>query len=150
MIFLFLTVLIFSIDLSIKFYVNRTMKLREEKKLFKGKIILTHVHNHGMIMNRMEGQKKKILLFSSVSFAVVCLLFIIILPKKRMYLWKLALSFLVGGGASNLYNRAKDGYVTDYFSFSGRIPKKLAGIVFNLGDIFIFLGSFLLIGISHK
>ena len=49
-----------------------------------------------------------------------------------------ALTLVLAGGASNLYDRLKRGYVVDYFSIQW---KKLKKVVFNLGDIFIFAGS---------
>mgnify|MGYP004557310627 CR=1 FL=1 len=42
-----------------------------------------------------------------------------------------------------LYDRLKRGYVVDYFSIQcGKLKK----VVFNLGDIFVFLGSGILFG----
>ena len=55
--------------------------------------------------------------------------------KKRMPTLTLA------GGVSNLYDRMKRGYVVDYFSFQW---KALKTVVFNLGDLFIFAGAFLM------
>lgn len=51
---------------------------------------------------------------------------------------KLALSLVLGGAISNLYDRLVRRYVVDYFSLQfGKLKK----VVFNLGDIFIFLGA---------
>ena len=48
----------------------------------------------------------------------------------------------LGGGACNLADRMRRGYVTDYFSFN--VPwKKLRGLVFNLSDMFIAVGALL-------
>ena len=54
---------------------------------------------------------------------------------------KLALTLTLAGGVSNLYDRMKRGYVVDYFSFQWKALKK---VVFNLGDLFIFAGAFLM------
>ncbi|MCC8023973.1 MAG: signal peptidase II [Clostridium sp.] len=51
---------------------------------------------------------------------------------------KLGLSIALGGALSNLYDRLARGYVVDYFSIEWRSLKK---VVFNLGDMFVFLGS---------
>ena len=61
-----------------------------------------------------------------------------VIGKKGRVLEKTALTLVLAGGASNLYDRLKRGYVVDYFSIQW---KKLKKVVFNLGDIFIFAGS---------
>ena len=57
-----------------------------------------------------------------------------VIGKKGRVLEKTALTLVLAGGASNLYDRLKRGYVVDYFSIQW---KKLKKVVFNLGDIFI-------------
>ncbi|WP_349773203.1 signal peptidase II [Lacrimispora xylanisolvens] len=54
----------------------------------------------------------------------------------------MAFSIALGGAISNLYDRLVRHYVVDYFSIQyGRLKK----VVFNLGDLFIFLGAGLII-----
>ena len=68
----------------------------------------------------------------------------LLLRKKENPGILLGLSLLLGGGASNLYDRIAKGYVVDYFSF--RTPwKRLNRINFNLSDLCIFLGGILLV-----
>ena len=50
----------------------------------------------------------------------------------------LGLSLVMGGALSNLYDRVVRGYVVDYFTIEWKSLKK---VVFNLGDMFVFLGS---------
>ncbi|MDD7641035.1 MAG: signal peptidase II, partial [bacterium] len=54
---------------------------------------------------------------------------------------KAGLALLIGGGASNLLDRMRRGYVTDYFSIeaAGRF-KKLSNVVFNCSDFCVFGG----------
>jgi signal peptidase II len=52
------------------------------------------------------------------------------------------LSLVLGGGLMNLYDRCEHGAVTDYFSFKKK-NGKTGHLVFNLSDMFIFLGSLL-------
>ena len=69
-------------------------------------------------------------------------IFFWVYPKKGYGAEKLGTSLVLGGGLSNLYDRMKKGYVVDYFSIRlGKLKK----IVFNLGDIFIFLGAVILL-----
>ena len=81
---------------------------------------------------------------SGVEMVPVCMLSAVagawayVIGKKGRVLEKTALTLVLAGGASNLYDRLKRGYVVDYFSIQW---KKLKKVVFNLGDIFIFAGS---------
>ena len=58
--------------------------------------------------------------------------------KKGCVAQKIGLSMVLGGAISNLYDRLVKGYVVDYFSIEF---KRLKNVIFNLGDIFVFLGS---------
>ena len=60
--------------------------------------------------------------------------------KKGNEMTAFGLSMILGGGASNLYDRWKKGYVTDYLGLP--VAKKL---VFNVSDLCIFAGAVLAI-----
>lgn len=60
--------------------------------------------------------------------------------KQGKQLFSLGMALILGGGASNLFDRVKRGYVVDYLG----LPK-IKNIVFNLSDLFIFLGSILIL-----
>ena len=64
--------------------------------------------------------------------------FIYVILKKQGSWLKLGMSFIVAGGASNVYDRIKRKYVVDYIYW-----KKLKKIIFNLADIFIVIGTFI-------
>ena len=51
---------------------------------------------------------------------------------------RLGLSLALGGAVSNTWDRMVRGYVVDYFSIQWKGLKK---VIFNLGDLFIFLGA---------
>ena len=55
---------------------------------------------------------------------------------------KFALTLVLAGGLSNLLDRMSRGYVVDYFAIQWKVLKK---VVFNLADIFIILGSGILV-----
>ena len=65
-----------------------------------------------------------------------------VFSEKGNYLTKTGLALIAGGGLSNLYDRMKRGYVVDYFTINYR---KLRKVIFNLADICIFAGGFLVI-----
>ena len=66
-----------------------------------------------------------------------------LLPQKGKKVQKLGIAMILGGALSNLYDRLVRRYVVDYFSIQ---CGKLKEVVFNLGDIFVFLGSGILFG----
>lgn len=61
-----------------------------------------------------------------------------LMMEKGKTFEKLGLSIALGGAVSNLYDRLIRGYVVDYASIRW---KGLERTVFNLGDLFVFLGS---------
>ena len=63
--------------------------------------------------------------------------------RRVLFRSKLGLSLLLGGALSNLIDRYQRGYVVDYFSFN--FGKRLKHIIFNIADMFVFLGGILLV-----
>ena len=57
---------------------------------------------------------------------------------------KTGVGMILGGAWSNVWDRITRKYVVDYFSFHTKC-RKLERVVFNLADMFIFLGGFLVI-----
>ena len=143
MIFLILAVAIFISDYFIKDYIEKNKKLQEEETILNGKIIITKYHNKGAILNFLENKKEAVVSISGILFGMILMFFVILLPQRRKEVLKFAMACILGGAASNLYDRVKRGYVVDYFSFS--FFKK---VIFNISDLFIFLGCFLVLAIS--
>ena len=61
-----------------------------------------------------------------------------LIPKRRHIAEKTALAVLLGGALSNLYDRYARRYVVDYLNVRAGALEK---VVFNLGDLFVFLGA---------
>lgn len=142
MIYLLIPVIIVCVDMYIKNYIEKNKEVGSAEELFGGRIILRRSHNTGAMLNFMEKKQQLVAGFSlGLSIAVV-VGYLVLLMQKGRHLLKLALSFIVGGAISNVYDRLVRHYVVDYFSFNMK-KGKLKSIVFNLADIFIFLGSFL-------
>lgn len=144
MIFLFLIAAVVLLDLGLKDSIDEMKDEQFPKALegSKGRILLYRNHNEGFpfgaLKERPELVKMIPLAVVSAAAGVLCW----ILPKKGQFLEKLGLSMVIGGGLSNLYDRLFRGYVVDYFSIQW---KKLKGVVFNLGDMFVFAGSLILV-----
>lgn len=142
MIYLLIVVVIVLLETKIKNYMEENKELGEHQEILKGKITISKHYNHGMILNYFEDKKEMVKTISGIILGLLLLIFTILLPKKGNKLLKLGLSVCLGGAISNWADRFNRGYVIDYFSIN---YKKLKNIVFNLSDMFIFLGSFIII-----
>ncbi len=136
MIYILIIMVIFIAEFKIKNYIEENKEMHKKEKIFHGNIILERYHNQGAILNFMEDNVKAVKMITFTLFGILVLVFALILPKKGNHLLKFALSFVLGGALSNVYDRITRGYVVDYFSF-----KFLKKIVFNISDICIFIGS---------
>lgn len=112
-----------------------------DRKILSGQIILTRYHNTGAFLNLGEKHQGVLRTLASVVFGTLMIMAALAWRNERRELLKWGYGLLVGGAASNLWDRYRKGYVVDYFSF-----KKLSKVVFNLGDMAIFLGA-LLVGV---
>ena len=139
MIYILIVIAIVLTETMIKNYIEDNLKLGERKEILKGKIILRKHYNRGMMLDFMEGNMDIIKKLSGVVLGILLIIFAILLPKKGKKMLKLGLSFVIGGAISNVTDRFSKGYVVDYFSFNTKF-KKLNRIVFNLADMFIFIG----------
>ena len=135
MIWLLLVIGIFVGDGLCKTYMDRSLQEKEQRPVLGGHVILRKFHNPGAMLGL--GQNRRPVLALAIGWLRA-------LQEKSGMLLKLAMSFLLGGALSNVWDRLRQGFVVDYFSF--RVPlEKLRRIVFNLSDLFIFAGAGLMI-----
>lgn len=142
MIYLFLIAGIAGGDLALKCWVEKQDPKEFPRELEKsgGKIWLYRNHNAGFPFGFLKKYQQVVRLIplSIISglFGVLLYLF----PKRgtQAQVQKLGLSILLGGALSNLYDRMVRHYVVDYFSIRIGFLRK---VVFNLGDLAVFLGS---------
>ena len=133
---------IFAGEQRIKEQIEEKEPLNGKRTILDGRITITKHHNKGAVLNFMEKKPKIILGVGCVTFGYVIFLLRQVLSEPGNTFMKLGLSLITGGGLSNLYDRVKRGYVVDYFMINCR---KLKRVIFNLADICIFAGSFLMI-----
>lgn len=114
-------------------YLKKNVK--DGKEFLGGYITVKKTRNTGFIMNKASGSKW-VLPVISMMFGVTTYLYLLTLGKKRRKLKRLGLALIIGGAASNLYDRIQKGGVTDYLILRG-LPK----IVFNLADFIIVIGA---------
>ncbi len=145
MIYVLIIILIVIGEYLIKNYVEAKLQKDDKKEILNGKIILHKYYNRGAMLNFMDNKKEIVKTASAICLGLVLLLFAIMLPKKGNKLYKLGLSFILGGAISNVSDRYLRGYVVDYFSININKCKKLKNIVFNLADFAIFIGTLFLL-----
>jgi signal peptidase II len=131
---------IFVLDFVVKHLVDKKLEYNKPEKKLKDRIIIRKTYNKGGALNAFDSKQEFVAGFSTaITFSVVIAQFFL-MSKKGIHVLKLGLSFVIGGAASNVYDRIVRKYVVDYFSFNCKY-KKLKNIVFNLSDMFIFIGT---------
>ena len=107
---------------------------RKERSVLGGKARLTTLWNRGAAFGLPFG-RKALTVFSLLALAATALFW-----RRRN---PLGAGLVLGGGVSNLWERLRHGKVLDYLRFPA-LPGKLGKVVYNLADLALFLGAFLL------
>ncbi|MGI6010571.1 MAG: signal peptidase II [Ruminococcus sp.] len=144
MIYLGIAALVFALDWYLKNRAEKNLKEDTVREVAKDHILIRKLHNHGLALGIMRKRPKTVLWTTAGVTGGVILYFFRLLKNGGNTLQKLGCALVAGGGLNNLLDRKKKGYVTDYFSFNVEW-EKLRKIVFNLSDMFIFLGAFFVI-----
>ena len=131
-------------DLFFKSYVKACVRENSEKKLIGDKVILTRVYNHGAMLGWMDDAPEMLRGLTMLGIGSLAGALAACESEKGHVCRKLGLSLMLGGAASNAWERVKHGKVTDYIRFNAG-PEKFRRIVFNKGDFAVFAGSLLLI-----
>lgn len=86
-------------------------------------------------------QNKKVLLKGITILTIIACMILLYagIKNNASPLYNTSFSFLIGGALGNLWDRIKRGYVVDFIYF-----KVKNGPIFNIADIFIFLGALFL------
>lgn len=140
MLYLLMSLLICGEDQNIKNKVDKTTELGEETSFCGGKIIKTKVYNKSAFLNFLDKKPNLLRGISILLMVVLLITYVNTLFSKGKHGLKLGLTFITGGALSNVYDRIKRGHVIDYFKV-----KYIKNVVFNIGDVFIFLGSLILL-----
>ena len=107
----------------------------------KGKILLYKNHNDGFSFGVLRGSRL-------VELVPLCLtsgiagVWTYLMSVRGRWTEKIAMTFVLAGGVSNLIDRLTKGYVIDYICVQWKALKK---VVFNLADVFIMIGCGLLV-----
>lgn len=144
MIFIGIIIALAAVDLLVKRMIEEkdASEFPKELKNSGGKILLYKNHNPGFSFGYLKNRPELVVMIPLAVASFIGGMFAALLKGKGRLPEKLAFSIALGGAVSNLYDRLVRRYVVDYFSIQyGRLKK----VVFNLGDLFIFLGAGLIV-----
>lgn len=145
MVFIGIAGVILFLDLWIKHQIEKgkgtsTKVKKLQETIFHNKIMIDKCHNFGAILNLGDQKPKTVRRISELILGCIIVAFALALAGKRSSLYCFGMALLLGGSASNVYDRVERGYVVDYFRFNIGW-KKLKQVVFNLADMFIIFGA---------
>ncbi|MGL5434361.1 MAG: signal peptidase II [Lachnospiraceae bacterium] len=142
MVFVGIIVMLAAADLWLKEKIERQDADGFPRPLAGTKIVLYRDHNAGFPFGFMKKYGVLVRVIPLVITSALAGILGYLIPQKGNGIQKLGLSMLIGGSVSNLYDRWVRRYVVDYFSIK---VGWLKGVVLNLGDLFVFLGAFILL-----
>ncbi len=121
--------------------VREDVKFRSTTEIIGDKFILTNVFNEGAFLGMGSDLNPAIKMILLIILPVVVLLLVLhyVLTKKDIdNLTVIGLSFIIGGGIGNMYDRILEGKVIDFFHID------LGGVfktgIFNMADVSVMVG----------
>lgn len=145
MIYLAIACAVFAADFLLKTWIEVRPRKEFPIKTAGGHIELRPLHNKGLAGSRLQDKPHLATLISAFAFIGCVLLAIPALLRKGARTDKTAIALIIGGAAGNLFDRIGRGYVVDFITFPKAKIKQIRRFVYNLADLFIFLGSALLL-----
>ena len=107
---------------------------------YQGKLLnFTYLENRGAAFGILQDSRLFFIILTLVIVAALVYYFVKNYKKNHKIL-NIALAMIISGAIGNFYDRLFQGYVVDFIEFAFvKFP------VFNIADIFVTLGSFLMI-----
>ncbi len=137
-------------DNYVKERMERQLPPGENQEVLGGRLLLRRHHNGGAMFGLGKRQGRLVTALSLLLTGIATLVFVLSLSVYGSNLLRVGLSLLLGGAFSNTYDRLKQQYVMDYFSFNIKW-KPFRRLVFNLSDFCIILGAMLsALGLRHQ
>jgi signal peptidase II len=128
------------LDLVIKYAIN-SMDNKDLPRNIAGKIEIDKFHNKGFPFGKLKENQRVVKYIPVFITSVLIGGLSFLLPQKGKKIKKLSLSLIIAGSLSNIFDRFTRGYVVDYIRIK---VKGLDKVIFNIGDIFIVLGSLMM------
>ena len=136
---------VFAADFFLKTWIEVLPQDEFPIRLAGGRLELHRLHNRGLAGSRLQDKPRMATFVSGISFFACALLALPLFFRRGDSAEKAALAMITGGAAGNLFDRIGRGYVVDYLSFPKAQIKQIRRFVYNLADLFIFLGAALLL-----
>ncbi len=131
----FLSALLIGLDQWTKLLVVQSLKNAPPYVLIDGILELGYVENTGAAFGILQGSR----LFFLVLTPAICLILLFLLmktpSKRRYFLFRTVLCFIIAGALGNYIDRLRNGYVVDFIYF-----KPIDFPLFNAADIYITVG----------
>jgi len=137
--FLFANVAMVALDQWLKIWSSANLAGNEPRVLVRGVLGLTYFHNTGAAFGFLGGVgwgRWVLTLLVSALLALVAWYYFKLPNERRMWLVRVPLLLIFGGGLGNLIDRVRLGYVVDMIEF---LFMRFA--IFNLADIFVTVGA---------
>ena len=122
-------------DLLSKEFVKRKFPSNNKIEIIKNKFYIWHIKNKGFAYSNFKESPNKVFFGSLIIFICTVIYFIKLLTNNGMKVLKFGLSIVIGGAIGNLFERATKREVTDFLYINIKNTP-----IFNIADIFIFLG----------
>lgn len=142
MMYLMITTGIFLLDFFLKRHMDKSYARKVQHPCLKGKVIVEKYYNNGAALNLLARKPMVMHAIHTAILLVIGIAYYLTLSVSGKPITKTGLAFLLGGGASNLYDRYAKGHVVDYFRLDLG-SKRLRRIIFNVSDFFVFIGALL-------
>lgn len=121
----------------------------QDQTMLGGHLAIEHHQNRGLALGVKREDPQKVQKLSLIGL-IATAFFYCFTDRKKRRLTKTGLALMLGGGLGNFYDRYRNGAVTDFLRLPG-LKGKVGKIIFNVADIWIFLGGLLtVIGRSKK
>jgi signal peptidase II len=130
--------------------VRQNVGFYETIEVIENYVTITYVENTGAFLSIGSNlpDTLKIILLSVIPLIALFFGVIYILLKKNLtWMSALALSFAIGGGIGNIYDRLVHGSVTDFMHINFGLFQ--TGI-FNMADVSIMVGMFIFLAQSYS
>lgn len=126
-------VLAVAFDQGVKHWVVKNISLYGSQEFIPGLIQFTYIRNDGASWNSFSGMRWFLVSVSAIAVVAIVVVLIKKWVVKPMGVWSLV--SVAAGGAGNLIDRIRYGYVVDMFEFLF-----VSFPIFNIADCFATLG----------
>ena len=124
------------LDQLTKVWIRTNLAISDSIVIIDGLFAITHIENKGAAFSMLAGRRLFLILLP-LATVVIILIAIYIYRKEYHPLLLTSMALIAGGGIGNLIDRMYFGVVTDFFDLE-------YFAIFNVADIFVCVGGFLI------